>query len=98
MSIISLSIKRASSKSVQDLNHHNSLHVALCSGADLYPLHLQESGHLKSLFPDEQFAIQFHTEEHVLPTLCLDAEAVLPLVQKVIILGEDSTGAMLMWR
>lgn len=58
-----------------------------CTSADLYPLHLQESGHLKSLFPDEQLALQLHAEEHVLPALRLDAEAVSPLVQKVIVLG-----------
>lgn len=61
-----------------------------CSGADLYPLHLQESGHLKSLLPDEQLAVQLHAEEHVLPRLRLHAEAVLPLVQKIVILGGES--------
>lgn len=60
------------------------------SGADLYPLHLQESGHLKSLLPDEQLTVQLHAEEHVLPCLRLHAEAVLPLVQKIIILGGES--------
>lgn len=59
---------------------------ARCSSADLYPLHLQESGHLKRFFPGQQLALQFHTEEQVLPSLRLDAETVLPLVQKVVIL------------
>lgn len=71
---------------MQDLNCCNSLHVSCCSDADLYPLHLQESGHLKSFFPDQQLTLQLHAEEHVLPTLCLHTEAVLPLVQKVTVL------------
>lgn len=53
---------------------------------DLYPLHLQERGHLKSLLPDQQLAVQLHAEEHVLAALRLHAEAVLPLVQQVIVL------------
>lgn len=57
--------------------------------ADLYPLHLQEGGHLKSLLPDEELAVQLHAEEQVLPRLRLDAEAVLPLVQEVVVLGGE---------
>lgn len=57
--------------------------------ADLYPLHLQEGGHLKSLLPDEQLAVQLHAEEQVLPRLRLDAEAVLPLVQQVVVLAAE---------
>lgn len=79
-------LKQLSWNCVLDWNHHNSLHAAYCSGSDLYPLHLQESGHLKSLFPGQQLAVQLHAEEHVLSTLSLDTEAVLPLVQEVIIL------------
>lgn len=58
--------------------------------ADLDSLHLQEGGHLKGFFPDQQLTFQLHTEEHVLPCLRLDAEAVLPLVQKVIVLRSES--------
>jgi len=55
-------------------------------GADLYPLHFQECRHLKGLFPDQQLTLQLHTEEHVLSTLRLDAKAVPPLIQKVVVL------------
>lgn len=71
---------------MQDLNCHNSRYISCRSGADLYPLHLQESGHLESFLPDQQLTLQLHAEEHVLPTLCLNTEAVLPLVQKVTVL------------
>lgn len=82
-----LVLKQLSWNCMLDWNHHNSLHAAYCSGSDLYPLHLQESGHLKSLFPGQQLTVQLHAEKHVLSTLSLDTEAVLPLVQKVVILG-----------
>lgn len=54
----------------------------------LYSLHLQEGSHLKGLLPDEQLTLQLYAVEHVLPTLRLDAEAVLPLVQEVTVLRE----------
>ncbi|TNN64968.1 hypothetical protein EYF80_024852 [Liparis tanakae] len=47
----------------------------------------RERGHLKRLFPDQQLALQLHAEEQVLAALRLDAEAVLPLVQKSAIRG-----------
>ena len=54
----------------------------------LYSLHLQEGSHLKGLLPDEQLTLQLYAVEHVLPTLRLDTEAVLPLVQEVTVLRE----------
>lgn len=56
----------------------------------LDPLHLQERGRLEGLLPDQQLAVQLHAEEHVLPTLRLDAEAVFPLVQEVVVLEETA--------
>lgn len=60
------------------------------TGTHLYPLHLQEGGHLESLLPDLQLAVQLHAEEHVLPALRLDAEAVFPLVQEVVVLEQTA--------
>lgn len=56
----------------------------------LDPLHLQERGRLKGLLPDQQLAVQLHAEEHVLPALRLDAEAVFPLVQEVVVLEQTA--------
>lgn len=82
-SIINLCIKRLSCDGVSRLREIIQFPTRPPSPApaDLYPLHLQEGGHLKSLLPDEQLAVQLHAEEQVLPRLRLDAEAVLPLVQ-----------------
>lgn len=79
-------LKQLRRNRMQDLNCHNSRYISCRSGADLYPLHLQESGHLESFLPDQQLTLQLHAEEHVLPALCLNTEAVLPLVQKVTVL------------
>lgn len=54
----------------------------------LDPLNLQERGRLEGLLPDQQLAVQLHAEEHVLAALRLDAEAVFPLVQEVVVLEE----------
>lgn len=59
----------------------------------LDPLHLQERGRLEGLLPDQQLAVQLHAEEHVLPALRLDAEAVFPLVQEVVVLEEDGAAS-----
>lgn len=63
---------------------------AVAMATHLYPLHLQERGRLESLLPDQQLAVQLHAEEHVLPALRLDAEAVFPLVQEVVVLEQTA--------
>lgn len=63
---------------------------AVSTGTHLYTLHLQEGGHLESLLPDLQLAVQLHAEEQVLPALRLDAEAVFPLVQEVVVLEQTA--------
>lgn len=56
----------------------------------LDPLHLQERGRLEGLLPHQQLAVQLHAEEHVLPALRLDAEAVFPFVQQVVVLEQTA--------
>lgn len=63
---------------------------ALSVVTHLDPLHLQERGRLEGLLPDQQLTVQLHAEEHVLPALRLDTEAVLPLVQEVVVLEETA--------
>lgn len=63
---------------------------AISVGTYLDPLHLQEGGRLEGLLPDQQLAVQLHAEEHVLPALRLDAEAVFPLVQEVVVLEQTA--------